>query len=106
MKELTAIVNKIKCYKPQSIYPLFTISVFSLAKRQRKSSPCANEKIIPVIVADLLYYTGTVVVLYTKYVTYVNRIARRTTHSLIADTYQSVNTTITVVMAINTSRIT
>ena len=80
--------------------------VFPLAKKQRKSSRCANVKIIPVIVADLLHYTEMVVVLYTKYVTHAIKMARRTTHFLIADTYKSANTTITVVMATNTSRIT
>ena len=39
-------------------------------------------------------------------VTHAIKMARRTTHSLIADTYKSANTTITVVMATNTSRIT
>ena len=96
-----------KCYKIQSLYLLFTISVFPLAKRQRKSIRCANVKIIPVIVADLSHYTGTITVLCTKYVlTHPIKMARRTTHSLIADTYHSANTTIIVVMATNTSRIT
>ena len=58
------------------------------------------------MVADLLYYTRTVVVLYTKYVTYTNRMARRSTHSLTADTNHSAITTITIATTTSSSRIT